>query len=72
MQYSLRMYLLFHTTVLASTVLRNGTRSPIETELLKRCESAIAGFSLTRSVLLKRVSRFAERRVENASSCSTG
>lgn len=52
MQYSLRMYLLFHTTVLASTVLRNGTRSPIETELLKRCESAIAGFSLTRKCLI--------------------
>ncbi|OBZ76489.1 hypothetical protein A0H81_03552 [Grifola frondosa] len=52
MQYSLRMYLLFHTTIMASPGLRHKGRRPWEAELMKRLQSAIAGFSLTRKCLI--------------------
>ncbi|CCM02842.1 uncharacterized protein FIBRA_04954 [Fibroporia radiculosa] len=50
-QYSLRMYLLFHSVV-SGSVLRSRPRSAWEAELVKRCESTIAGFSLTRKCLI--------------------
>jgi len=52
MQYSLRLYLLFHTTIRAVTPLRAQARSKWETGLVQRSESAIAGFSLTRKCLI--------------------
>ncbi|PCH41414.1 hypothetical protein WOLCODRAFT_70197 [Wolfiporia cocos MD-104 SS10] len=53
MQYSLRVYLLFHTSVIATSLLRrNKARPAWDVELVKRCESTIAGFSLTRSCLI--------------------
>ncbi|KAH9951787.1 hypothetical protein B0H21DRAFT_775936 [Amylocystis lapponica] len=51
-QYSLRLYLLFHTTVTAASALRNKSRANWEIELVKRLESAIGGFSLTRKCLI--------------------
>ncbi|KAL6299113.1 hypothetical protein BKA93DRAFT_820076 [Sparassis latifolia] len=52
MQYSLRMYLLFHTSLLASAAFKNTPRPPWERELVKRFESAIGGFSLSRKCLI--------------------
>lgn len=51
MQYSLRLYLLFHTTISASAAF-TGTKRSWEPELLKRLDSAISGFSLTRKCLI--------------------
>lgn len=50
-QYSMRLYLLFHNSIASSAFFRNNKRRPWEDELIKRLESAIAGFSLTRYVL---------------------
>lgn len=50
MQYSLRMYLLFHATVTSAAVFRGQKRPPWETAVLKRLDVAISGFSLTRYV----------------------
>lgn len=47
MQYSLRMYLLFHSSVAS---LGNDKRPGWEATLFKRFETAISGFSLTRYV----------------------
>ncbi|KAH8106224.1 hypothetical protein BXZ70DRAFT_425466 [Cristinia sonorae] len=51
MQYSLRMYLLFHASVTAAGVLR-GQKSQWEARMLKRIDTAIGSFSLTRKCLI--------------------
>ncbi|KAI0663063.1 hypothetical protein C8Q70DRAFT_1042660 [Cubamyces menziesii] len=51
-QYSMKMYLLFHLAVTSSPVFRGHKRPPWEAELLRRLTSAIAGFSLTRKCLI--------------------
>jgi hypothetical protein len=48
MQYSMRLYLLFHTTLSKSSILRLAQRPPWEKAIVKRFETAIAHFSLTR------------------------
>lgn len=48
MQYSIRLYLLFHTSLTASRVLRRPARPPWEQSLIKRLESTASGFSFTR------------------------
>ncbi|KAI0676887.1 hypothetical protein C8Q78DRAFT_960470 [Trametes maxima] len=52
LQYSMKMYLLFHLALTSAPGFRGRKRSPWETELLKRLTSAIAGFSLTRKCLI--------------------
>ncbi|KAI0959792.1 hypothetical protein AcW1_004517 [Taiwanofungus camphoratus] len=52
MQYSLRLYLMLHGAVMSTAALKNKSRPPWEVELVKRCESSIAGFSLTRKCLI--------------------
>ncbi|KZT12971.1 uncharacterized protein LAESUDRAFT_640427 [Laetiporus sulphureus 93-53] len=52
MQYSLRMYLLFHSSFMMTSLLRSKTRRPWDIELVKRCESTIGGLSLTRKCLI--------------------
>ncbi|KAI9001219.1 hypothetical protein BD414DRAFT_474017 [Trametes punicea] len=52
MQYSLKMYLLFHLAITSSPAFRGQKRPPWEAELLQRLTSAIAGFSLTRKCLI--------------------
>ncbi|KAH9853743.1 hypothetical protein C2E23DRAFT_727514 [Lenzites betulinus] len=52
LQYSMKMYLLFHVAVTSSRVFRGQKRPPWEAELTKRLTSAIAGFSLTRKCLI--------------------
>ncbi|CAL1702275.1 unnamed protein product [Somion occarium] len=49
LQYSMRMYLLFHTSVAS---LGNSKRQSWENALFKRLETAIAGFSLSRKCLI--------------------
>ncbi|KAI0080763.1 hypothetical protein K474DRAFT_1637265 [Panus rudis PR-1116 ss-1] len=49
MQYALRMYLLFHSSV---AVLGSSKRPPWEVVLFRRFETAISGFSLTRKCLI--------------------
>ncbi|EMD40555.1 hypothetical protein CERSUDRAFT_80223 [Gelatoporia subvermispora B] len=49
LQYSLRLYLLFHAVV---APLRSRARNPWELELIKRLESTVAGLSLTRKCLI--------------------
>lgn len=51
MQYSLRLYVLFHTTISASAAF-SGTKRTWEPELFKRLDTAIGGFSLTRKCLI--------------------
>lgn len=52
MQYSLKVYLLFHTTAMASGFMRKRGRPSWELELVKRLERTVAGFSLTRRCLI--------------------
>lgn len=47
----MRLYLFFHNSIASSPLFRNGKRKPWEAEMLKRLESGIAGFSLTRCAL---------------------
>ncbi|KAJ7904350.1 hypothetical protein B0H14DRAFT_598897 [Mycena olivaceomarginata] len=51
-QYSLKVYLLFHTSLAASRLLRRPTRPPWEKELTRRLHSTVEGFSFTRKCLL--------------------
>ncbi|KAJ6516059.1 hypothetical protein C8R45DRAFT_958610 [Mycena sanguinolenta] len=51
-QYSLKVYLLFHTSAATSRLLRRPTRWPWEKELVRRLHSTIEGFSFTRKCLL--------------------
>ncbi|KAI0723353.1 hypothetical protein C8Q76DRAFT_392312 [Earliella scabrosa] len=51
-QYSMKVYLLFHVAVTSSAAFRGRKRPAWETELTKRLTSAIAGFSLTRKCLI--------------------
>ncbi|KAI0334742.1 hypothetical protein GY45DRAFT_1241871 [Cubamyces sp. BRFM 1775] len=51
-QYSMKVYLLFHLAVTSSPMFRGQKRPPWEAELLKRLTTAIAGFSLTRKCLI--------------------
>lgn len=48
MQYSLKVYLLFHTTLAAASVIRRPKDSSWDHELLRRVESTTAGLSLSR------------------------
>ncbi|KAF9263565.1 hypothetical protein L218DRAFT_927285 [Marasmius fiardii PR-910] len=52
MQYSIRVYLLFHTTAAASRFLRAYTRRPLIQELVKRLTSTMSGLSFSRKTLL--------------------
>ncbi|KAH9943081.1 uncharacterized protein BXZ73DRAFT_87502 [Epithele typhae] len=51
-QYSMKMYLLFHVALASSAAFKGRSRPGWETELTKRLTSAIAGFSLTRKCLI--------------------
>ncbi|KAF7301414.1 hypothetical protein MIND_00706700 [Mycena indigotica] len=51
-QYSLKVYLLFHLSVASSRLWRRATRPPWEKELVRRLNSTIDGFSFTRKCLL--------------------
>ncbi|KAJ7179833.1 hypothetical protein C8R43DRAFT_1083966 [Mycena crocata] len=51
-QYSLRVYLLFHTSLGTSRLLRRPTRPPWEKEMVKRLSSTVDGLSFTRKCLL--------------------
>ncbi|KAJ7095224.1 hypothetical protein B0H15DRAFT_828565 [Mycena belliarum] len=51
-QYSLRVYLLFHTSLATSRLLRRPTRPPWEKEFVRRLSSTVDGFSFTRKCLL--------------------
>lgn len=51
-QYSIRLYLLCHTSLAASRVLRRPTRPLWELELIKRLQSTASGLSFTRKLLL--------------------
>ncbi|KAJ7742424.1 hypothetical protein DFH07DRAFT_964472 [Mycena maculata] len=51
-QYSLRVYLLFHTSLTTSRLLRRPARPPWERELVRRLESTVDGLSFTRKCLL--------------------
>ncbi|KAJ7283831.1 hypothetical protein C8J57DRAFT_1293725 [Mycena rebaudengoi] len=51
-QYSLRVYLLFHTSLGASRLLRRPTRPPWDKEMVTRLESTVDGLSFTRKCLL--------------------
>ncbi|KAK1236676.1 hypothetical protein PQX77_000032 [Marasmius sp. AFHP31] len=52
LQYSIRVYLLFHTTAAASRFLRGYTNRPAVKELVKRLTSTMSGLSFTRKNLL--------------------
>ncbi|THH33795.1 hypothetical protein EUX98_g403 [Antrodiella citrinella] len=52
MQYTLRMYLLFHSTVTTAAVFRGQKRPPWEAAILGRLDTAISSFSLTRKCLI--------------------
>ncbi|KAI0637829.1 hypothetical protein C8Q77DRAFT_1048167 [Trametes polyzona] len=52
LQYSMKMYLVFHVAVTSTRAFRGQKRPPWEIELTKRLTSAIAGFSLTRKCLI--------------------
>ncbi|KZT26946.1 hypothetical protein NEOLEDRAFT_1131435 [Neolentinus lepideus HHB14362 ss-1] len=52
MQYSLKVYLLFHSSVMATGFMRNRGRPVWELELVKRLEETVSGFSLTRRCLI--------------------
>ncbi|KAH0587334.1 hypothetical protein H2248_006134 [Termitomyces sp. 'cryptogamus'] len=51
-QYSIRLYLLFHTSISSSRLLRQPTRTLWEAELVKRLRSTYSGLSFTRKLLL--------------------
>ncbi|KAJ3756783.1 hypothetical protein EV360DRAFT_47390 [Lentinula raphanica] len=51
-QYSLKVYLMFHTTVTGSRLLRKSNKRPWEQELVKRLTSAVSGLSFSRKCLL--------------------
>ncbi|KAI0092762.1 hypothetical protein BDY19DRAFT_926011 [Irpex rosettiformis] len=51
-QYSMRLYLLFHTTLSSSRIIRLAQRPLWEKALVKKFETAIAHFSLTRKLLI--------------------
>ncbi|KAL7282131.1 hypothetical protein ACG7TL_003600 [Trametes sanguinea] len=51
-QYSMKMYLLFHVAIASSPIFRGQKRPPWEAELMQRLGSAIGGFSLTRKCLI--------------------
>ncbi|EGO01847.1 hypothetical protein SERLA73DRAFT_177383 [Serpula lacrymans var. lacrymans S7.3] len=53
-QYSIRVYLVFHTSLVASRLFRKlgSTRPPWEVELVRRLESARGGLSFTRKTLI--------------------
>lgn len=51
-QYSLKLYLLFHTSITSSPLLRRSIRRPWEEELVKRLQSAVSGLSFSRKTLL--------------------
>ncbi|KAJ7228819.1 hypothetical protein GGX14DRAFT_415190 [Mycena pura] len=51
-QYSLKVYLLFHLSVSTSRLLRRPTRPSWEQELVRRLTSTVDGFSFTRKCLL--------------------
>ncbi|KAG6880294.1 hypothetical protein C0992_000071 [Termitomyces sp. T32_za158] len=51
-QYSIRLYLLFHTSISSSRLLRQPTRPWWEAELVKRLRSTYSGLSFTRKLLL--------------------
>ncbi|TCD71321.1 hypothetical protein EIP91_011092 [Steccherinum ochraceum] len=52
MQYSLRVYLLFHTTATSSALLRGHKRPHWEAAVFNRLNTAISSFSLTRKCLI--------------------
>ncbi|PSR73645.1 hypothetical protein PHLCEN_2v10564 [Hermanssonia centrifuga] len=49
-QYSMRLYLLFHATITGSSLFVNSKRPLWDRELIRRLESGVAGLSLTRYV----------------------
>ncbi|KAJ7937209.1 hypothetical protein B0H13DRAFT_2424866 [Mycena leptocephala] len=51
-QYSLKVYLLFHTSLATSRLLRRPTRPPWDKELDRRLNSTVDGLSFTRKCLL--------------------
>ncbi|GLB33638.1 putative peroxisomal biogenesis factor 11 (PEX11) [Lyophyllum shimeji] len=51
-QYSIRLYLLFHTSISTTRLLRRPTRPQWEAELVKRLSSTASGLSFTRKLLL--------------------
>ncbi|TFK43359.1 hypothetical protein BDQ12DRAFT_674839 [Crucibulum laeve] len=51
-QYSIRVFLVFHTNATTSRLLRRQMRPPWELELVKRLTSAASGLSFTRKMLL--------------------
>ncbi|GJE84634.1 peroxisomal biogenesis factor 11 family protein [Phanerochaete sordida] len=52
LQYTMRLYLLVHTSLAKSSFFRHTKRPSWETEMTKRLEAGIAGFSLTRKCLI--------------------
>lgn len=52
MQYSLKVYLLFHTSLAAASLMRKPQSGTWDHELLRRFESTVSGLSLTRKCLL--------------------
>ncbi|PIL36786.1 hypothetical protein GSI_00476 [Ganoderma sinense ZZ0214-1] len=52
LQYSMKMYLLFHVALTTSPIFRGRTRPAWEAELTRRLTSAISGFSTTRKCLI--------------------
>ncbi|KAG6837948.1 hypothetical protein H0H93_008342 [Arthromyces matolae] len=51
-QYSIRLYLLFHTTISGTRLLRQEKRPLWDAELVKRLRSTYSGLSFTRKLLL--------------------
>ncbi|KAF9076360.1 hypothetical protein BDP27DRAFT_1210225 [Rhodocollybia butyracea] len=51
-QYSIKVYLLFHTTVTGSRLLRKSSKRQWEQEFVKRLTSAMTGLSFSRKCLL--------------------
>lgn len=50
MQYSLRLYLVFHSGLTAASLMRNRKSSSWGADVVKRFETTVNGFSLARSV----------------------
>lgn len=51
-QYSIRVFLLFHSSFTSSRLLRRPTRPPWELNIVQRLQSAASGLSFTRKLLL--------------------
>ncbi|RDB22643.1 hypothetical protein Hypma_010377 [Hypsizygus marmoreus] len=51
-QYSIRLYLLFHTSISTSRLLRRPSRPPWEVDLVERLRSTASGLSFSRKLLL--------------------